>query len=329
MKDGSKSRGKLSQDESILAEFAAVTDDIFIDYYRPPLARIRQFLGSDSEFYQNVRQRLFKAMRTRGGVILPSGCDPHIMAERRDVWTYGVYLAALFFDMDQLLNKVKVCPWTGKKSLEKINGNPQLSGLAVALSWIPEAGLAWLWQDQDLWSELIAILAGKSNGAGDILRIIFSTGEEILPTTPQAYLDASATENDDNKSNSTEVTHLNNNKGWKQASHSVVAKVRNDPFVNWLKEQLENGEIKLGEDELVCPTEKGWLLKSPDIFQVFAKETNEDWQRAQNRFLRKKLHVKQEDGSNFHWLKDSQARGILLKESNLVEYIGLPGISDD
>jgi len=320
-----------------LALFAAVTDDVFISYYRPPLVRMRQFLGSDSEFYQNVRQRLFKAMRTRGGVILPAGCDPHIVAERRDVWTYGVYLAALFFDMNQLLNKVDVCPWTGKKGLSL--GNPHLSGLAVAISWIPEAGLAWLWQDQDLWSELIAILSGKAGKGSDsdILRIIFSTEEETLPTTPsQAYFDTSTIGNipasksfpdepsiNNDEANSGKEMHLNDNK-----KHSVPTKVINEPFVNWLKEQLENGEIKTGENELVCPTENGWLLKSPDIFRVFTKETDEDWQRAQNRFLRKKLHLKHEDGSNFH--RNGKSRGILLKkDSDVVRYIGLNDMSGD
>ncbi len=315
---------KLSPAESELANIAAVTDEVFYKFYRPPLMNFLRLFETEIDIYT----RLFQSLRLRESVILPSGSDPHIVAERRDAWTYGVFLAALFVDANHWPELLQDrCPWgedfTSKTGIA--NRHP-LSGFCIALSLVPTAGLTWLWQDAELWTEWVGALLGESRGSGEILRIVHTAvgRKTSKPDQPESR-DSSLPQPGMADINEDTIHELKANNENDRDENEIPERICNDPFLDWLKREITAGRIKVDETGLVYQTDAGLLLRSPEIFKRFADEIGEDWHRIQNRFLRRRFHCKRDEGSNIHRLdiNGKQVSGILLSKKSVLQMLDL------
>lgn len=339
--EGKKNNGGLYRlEHAQIAEISGVTDDVFNHFYLPSLNRLEEYLGHTENLVQSRIQRVIKALKIRRRIILPAGTEPHLVAEKKDLWTYAVFLSSLFYGIDKDLNKIKVdCPLSGGV-LEYFDDYNELTTVAIATSFTPKEGLAWLWNDPFLWNEWLGSLTGMACGSGDILRIVSAAiGQEYVHSSHMNSIAETTPEPSGTDSDSmSEVVDMQlateqketkiideSDKENKQEVNQTPDKFHKEPFLNWLKDQLQSGSIQPGtESGLIYPVETGWLLKSPEIFHEFTKETDEEWNRVQNRFLRKKLHKKNEEGANFHVISmestNKKIKGILLG-ANIVEWL--------
>jgi len=73
-------------------------------------------------------------------------------------------------------------------------------------------------------------------------------------------------------------------------------KIQEEDLLNWLREEIEAGHISVDQPGwLVFRINKGLLLKSPGTFHRYEESVGEEWYRVHNRFLPRKLHVKNDD----------------------------------
>ena len=200
-----------------------------------------------------------------------------------------------------------------------------LSGFCIAPSLVPTAGLTWLWQDAELWTEWVGALLGESRGSGEILRIVYTAvGRDISKQDQPESQDSSLSPpgmTDINEDTIRESKANNDTDG-----NEIPERIYNDPFLDWLKREITAGRIQIGDKTgLVHRTDAGLLLRSPEIFKRYADEIGEDWRRIQNRFLRKRLHCKRDEGSNIHRMDidGKQVSGILLPEKSVLQMLDL------
>ncbi|WP_026332809.1 MobH family relaxase [Thioalkalivibrio sp. ALE20] len=74
-----------------------------------------------------------------------------------------------------------------------------------------------------------------------------------------------------------------------------------EAFLAWVRRGVADGELSVNtRDARVHVTEEGVLLVSPGIFRDFGRDTGCEWQAAQKRFQKRKLHRRAPDDTNIH-----------------------------
>ena len=103
-----------------------------------------------------------------------------------------------------------------------------------------------------------------------------------------------------------------------------------DAFWTWLQERVSAGALAVNSADArlhiveLADGASGVLLASPGIFQDFGRDRGWEWQHAQRRFLKKKLHKKAPDGTNIHRYvvegqrRKSEIKGVVLTDASLL-----------
>jgi|GEM_PF-2189502 len=319
----------------VVAEMAAVTDEVFERFYLPSLRNLHQISGE--AFIPNL-QRIITVLRLRKGVILPPVVDPSTVAERKDRWTYAIFLAVCFHGWEHLLSE------ENRHDLRK-TPSPLLEQREI-LSLVPPEGLKWLQAEPGLWSEWLNFIKGKASGTGEVHRLVTAAAAccgKVVRQPSSPHYQAKDSKRCVNQK--CEETHLlmsvgapadreenrkddqENRANGPESKRTIQKKIHDDRFLNWLREEIDAGLVSVDQPGgIVFRINEGLLLKSPEIFRRFGESVGEEWNRVQNRFLRRKLHVKNDDGGNFHRVEvnDDLVQGILLPDiPSLLDFLGL------
>ncbi|MBK1673752.1 hypothetical protein CKO35_10615 [Ectothiorhodospira shaposhnikovii] len=106
-------------------------------------------------------------------------------------------------------------------------------------------------------------------------------------------------------------------------------------FLTWLKAEVAQRRLEVNNTAArLHVVEEGLLLVSPGIFRDYAAQVNVEggWEHVQKRFMKLKLHARQDDGTNIHRYmvtgerRSSTIKGILLPDIRRVfgEQASLP-----
>ncbi len=318
----------------VVAEMTAVTDEVFERFYLPTLRILHQI---SREAFDSNLQRITTVLRLRKGVILPPVADPSMVAERKDRWTYAVFLAACFRGLEPLLSE---------ENRHDLGKPPSLLlEQREILALVPPEGHRWLQAEPDLWSEWLNSIEGKSSGTGEIHRLVAAAATCCgkvgrRPLSPDYQTKGS----NQCVNQKREETHFlmsmgaPADKGGNQkedqeyrgngpeSNRTIQKKIQDDKFLNWLREEIDAGLVSVDKpDGLVFRINEGLLLKSPEIFRRFGESVGEEWNRVQNRFLRRKHHIKNIDGCNFHRVEVNGEiiQGVLLPDDpSFLDFLG-------
>ena len=138
------------------------------------------------------------ALNRRNTILLPLGSTPEDQSRKKDVWSFGVFVAAIMHDMGKLLSDVEVVllgwrynemgrwsPFVGDMTISKkakyyqyhYNNKRQYSqhplNTSILLTQIVHpVALDWLKQEPELWAMLLMSISGRNLEGGVVSEII-------------------------------------------------------------------------------------------------------------------------------------------------------------
>ena len=170
---------------------------LFNEYYRDTAASFATFVQSlpASEYYHHATpgglldhalEAASAALQLRQAYLLPPNTEPDDVRKRSDVWTFGVFVAALFHDVAkvatdhvvELLDRdgKEIGPWAplsgpmnspyyrSKFRRSRKYSEHQKLGAVVMRPLISDRAVQWLNSDNELVMQVVGCLSGEKNG---------------------------------------------------------------------------------------------------------------------------------------------------------------------
>jgi Putative conjugal transfer nickase/helicase TraI C-term/Putative helicase len=187
-------------------ELVGVSGSHFDTYYRPAIYAYARFVQQlpvfAAEHQSNPRSLLERmldvvcsALKIRRSYLLPAGASTEAIAEKKDLWTYAVFVAALCHDLSKLVTNQMITvydsdgigvewePWTRdideQGSWYKIDvvcdsrrSQPAKANLLLVHRILPGAGTKWLTSDDETFFRWLACLSGDMDDAAAIGEIV-------------------------------------------------------------------------------------------------------------------------------------------------------------
>ena len=189
-------------------------DDFFERYYQVAIDRFAEAMqlrpyGQQGEYAREggaielAIKRLEMSLKLRLGLLLPRNVPAEDIAERKECWTYGVFVTALLREMGgQLLNTEVLGFNTNDKiqgvwvswlhgldyhSYYKMRVNEQVarslsqsSSILQLHHIIPECGLLWMYNDPPLLDDVLGVLSGSPSRSNMIYSLIVDATEKAV-----------------------------------------------------------------------------------------------------------------------------------------------------
>ncbi|PLA73983.1 hypothetical protein CYQ88_08440 [Hydrogenovibrio sp. SC-1] len=138
---------------------------------------------------QHTIEIILNALRLRRGQILPPGVIPEEVEQRKDLWTYVVFLCALFHDVGKVISDVNQVDPKGKKwnllskssppERYEIRFNPKRKHkfheklpAFVLFKFVAPSAIEWIMKDDEAFYALINFMIGDHAEAGVVSDLI-------------------------------------------------------------------------------------------------------------------------------------------------------------
>jgi len=183
-----------------IEELTGLPKEHFEHYYMKPLERyvesIQLLPASESHHHSHVGgmlqhtiEVLVNALRLRRGQILPPGILPEEIEQRKDIWTYAVYLCALLHDVGKIITDQRMASPDSKKwnllsshpmpgeyecqfNLGRKHKFHEKLPAFVIHKFIDPDVYDWLMQDDEVFSTIVNFMSGDMHSAGMVGEIV-------------------------------------------------------------------------------------------------------------------------------------------------------------
>jgi len=184
-----------------IKELTGLPEEHFRHFYMRPLERyvesIQLLPASESHHHSQVGgmlqhslEVLINALRLRRGQILPPGIIPEEIEQRKDVWTYAVFLCALLHDIGKIITDQKMVAPGKKQSWNLLSSKPMPELYECAFNterkhkfhekmpafvlhkFIDSDAFDWLMSDPDVFAVIVNFMSGDMHSAGVVGEIV-------------------------------------------------------------------------------------------------------------------------------------------------------------
>lgn len=352
----------------LLGRLAGVPQSVFENYY---LSALIQYAGlaqafpssyknSDSDGHTLIDHDLgitTRALKIRQAYLLPPSGEAEAISQQQDIWTYGVFTAALLQSVGHAALNVVIeafnstdtslgnwSPLSGPPPsnavyyrIRQATGTPEVEtgtvNLLIASLIVPSAGMDWIASNRMLFDFWLGAVAKDRCRASVLGEILIAAGAEFPP---------SATENEAMLPEEPVPEVIVAEEPVSDRLEPIQRKMdtntdsdTDDPFVVWLRTQLKLDRIEINDKHsLVYRIPQGIVLATPQLFIDFAcaMGDRQNWGPVEKRFLRLHLHRPNSGAGAFHRFEfgnGSHVQGLLIPDTELLFPEEAPPIHPD
>lgn len=256
-----------------IQSLVALPDEYYSIFYQPPLNNLLAiYQVIDKEHMQLKLHGIIKALKIRRSHNLPIGVKPEDVREKKDVWTYTIFVAGLLYNLPDITQYKVLCK-PPKSEQGYIHWNPYLGAIKegyyyqtqkisdsdtnlISLTLFPvifsQQCITWLYSDSDAFSSTLELITSPSQES-TLGHLIISSHNESSYYSQQEHI-----------------------------GHDLYKLITN----------AMNGKLSKSDKlhNYLCLTHDGYAIAIPDIFHYYSTIKDEDSKMVEGCFYSLDVH---------------------------------------